>query len=76
MFDLSRIPDSFFEDPFLYYKDLLEGPSVLPQADGSVIISKHSLLSVVYKDVDTFISDEKLAYGPKFEVGSELFEHI
>ncbi|MGB0688047.1 MAG: cytochrome P450, partial [Paracoccaceae bacterium] len=75
MFDLSNIPDSFFENPFPYYKDLLEGPSVLPQADGSVIISKHALLSVVYKDVETFISDKKLAYGPKFGVGSALFEH-
>ena len=75
MFDLSTIPDSFFENPFPYYKDLLEGPSVLPQADGSVIISKHALLSVVYKDVETFISDKKLAYGPKFGVGSALFEH-
>ena len=48
---------------------------MLPQADGSVIISKQALLSVVYKDVETFISDKKLAYGPKFGVGSALFEH-
>ena len=48
---------------------------MLPQADGSVIISKQALLSVVYKDVDTFISDKKLAYGPKFGVDSALFEH-
>ena len=75
MFDLSNIPNNFFENPFPYYKDLLEGPSVLPQTDGSVIISKHALLSVVYKDVETFISDKKLAYGPKFGVGSALFEH-
>ena len=30
---------------------------------------------MVYKDVETFISDKKLAYGPKFGVGSALFEH-
>ena len=48
---------------------------MLPQADGSVAISKHALLSISHKDVATFISDKKLAYGPKFGVGSALFEH-
>ncbi|XXK36145.1 cytochrome P450 [Rhodobacteraceae bacterium nBUS_22] len=75
MFDLSRIPDGFFENPYPFYKDLLEGPSVLPQNDGSVIVSKHALLNLIYKDVNTFVSDKKLAFGPKFGVGSALFEH-
>jgi cytochrome P450 len=75
MFDLSRIPPAFFEDPFPFYAELLSGPPVLEQEDGSVLISRHALLSSVYKDVDGYSSDKKLSFGPKFGITSPLFEH-
>ena len=74
-FDLSRIPEDFFEDPFPYYADLLDGPPVMLQKDGSVLISRHALLSAVYKDVEVFSSDKKLSFGPKFGAESPLYEH-
>ena len=73
--DLSRIPADFFEDPFPYYADLLDGPPIILQEDGSVLISRHALLSAVYKDVEVFSSDKKLSFGPKFGVASPLYEH-
>ena len=75
MFDLSRIPSAFFENPFPFYAELLSGPPVLEQEDGSVLISRHALLGAVYKDVDGYSSDKKLSFGPKFGVKSPLFEH-
>ena len=75
MFDLSKIPSRFFENPFPHYAHLLAGPSVLRQEDGSVIISKHGLLTRVYKEQRLFSSDKKLAYGAKFGTQSDLFEH-
>ncbi len=74
-FDLSRIPADFFEDPFPYYASLLDGPPFMFQEDGSVLISRHALLSAVYKDVNGFSSDKKLSFGPKFGVDSRLYEH-
>ena len=75
MFDLSKVPPTFFDDPFPFYADLLNGPLALEQEDGSVLISKHALLASVYKDLESYSSDKKLSFGPKFGVNSLLFEH-
>ena len=60
---------------FPFYADLLNGPPALEQEDGSVLISKHALIAAVYKDLDSYSSDKKLSFGPKFDVNSPLFEH-
>ena len=75
MFDLSKIPLTFFEDPFPFYSDLLNDPPALKQGDGSLLISKHALLSEVYKDLESYSSDKKLSFDPKFGVNSLLIEH-
>lgn len=75
MFDLSKIPPIFFDDPFPFYADILNGPPALEQEDGSVLISKHALLAAVYRDLDNYSSNKKLSFGPKFGVNSPLFEH-
>ena len=59
MFDLSKIPAIFFDDPFPFYADILNGPQALEQEDGSVLISKHALLEAVYKDLENYGSDKK-----------------
>ena len=60
MFDLSKIPTTFFDDPFPFYADLLNGPPALEQVDGSVLISKHAFLAAVSKDVESYSSDKNL----------------
>ena len=40
MFDLSKVPPTFLDDPFPFYADLLNGPPALEQEDGSVLIYK------------------------------------
>ncbi len=74
-FDLAHPPAGFVDDPFPYYDALLAHAPVLRQPDGSVLLSRHSDLDAVYKDTTRYISDKKVAFAPKFGVGTPLFEH-
>lgn len=74
-FDLANPPEGFVDDPFPYYDALLAQAPVLPQPDGSVLICRHEDLDRIYRDTTLYSSDKKVAFGPKFGVGSPLFEH-
>ena len=74
-FDLAKPPAGFVEDPFSFYDALLAHAPVLEQPDGSVLLSRHADLEMVYKDTTRFISDKKAAFSPKFGVGTPLYEH-
>lgn len=74
-FDLAHPPAGFVEDPFPFYDALLAHAPVLRQPDGSVLLSRHADLEMVYKDTTRFISDKKAAFFPKFGAGTPLFEH-
>lgn len=74
-FDLAAPPAGFVDDPFPWYAALLEHAPVLPQPDGSVLLSRHADLERIYKDTGLYSSDKKVAFAPKFGVGSPLYEH-
>lgn len=74
-FDLANPPDGFVDNPFPYYDALLSQAPVLPQPDGSVLIASHASLDRIYRDTSLYSSDKKAVFGPKFGVGSPLFEH-
>jgi cytochrome P450 len=74
-FDLANPPAGFVEDPFPFYDALLRQAPVLPQPDGSVLLSRHADLDRIYRDTSLYISDKTVQFGPKFGVGSPLFEH-
>ncbi|GAB5437016.1 cytochrome P450 [Falsiruegeria mediterranea] len=73
--DLTNPPPGFLDDPFPFYDALLAHAPVLPQPDGSILLSRHSDLDRIYRDTKLYSSDKKAAFGPKFGVGSPLFEH-
>ncbi|KUJ80871.1 cytochrome [Ruegeria marisrubri] len=73
--DLTDPPEGFVENPFPFYDALLAHAPVLPQPDGSVLLSRHRDLDRIYRDTKLYSSDKKAAFGPKFGVGSPLFEH-
>ena len=75
MFDLSAPPEGFVENPFPHYDRLLREAPMLRQPDGSVLICRHADLNAIYRDTTLYISDKKLAFAPKFGLGSPLFEH-
>ncbi|SHE91607.1 hypothetical protein SAMN05444279_11187 [Ruegeria intermedia] len=72
---LTDPPEGFVENPFPFYDALLAHAPVLPQPDGSVLLSRHRDLDRIYRDTRLYSSDKKAAFGPKFGVGSPLFEH-
>ncbi|WP_027237360.1 cytochrome P450 [Leisingera caerulea] len=74
-FDLANPPEGFAEDPFPYYDALLRDAPVLPQPDGSLLVSRHADLDRIYRDTTLFSSDKKKVFAPKYGAGSPLFEH-
>jgi len=75
MFTLATPPDGFYDNPYPSYEWLWEEAPVHRQPDGSVIVSRYADLDMIYRDTARFISDKKAVFGPKFGVGSPLFEH-
>lgn len=73
--DLLNPPEGFVENPFPFYDDLLSRAPVLPQPDGSILLSRHADLDRIYRDTALYSSDKKATFGPKFGEGSPLFEH-
>ena len=75
MFELTAPPDGFHDNPYPTYQWLREMAPVCQQQDGSFVISRYGDLDMIYRDTRRFLSDKKAAFGPKFGVGSPLYEH-
>jgi len=73
-FDLKRLADSFYDDPFATYRALREHEPVKRMPDGSIFLTRHADIVAVYKDVATFSSDKREEFFPKYGA-SPLFEH-
>ncbi|HEY8948396.1 MAG TPA: cytochrome P450 [Rhizomicrobium sp.] len=74
-FDLRHLPDSFYDDPFPIYRALREETPVRRMPDGSVFLTRYTDLSAVYHDAETFSSDKKREFAPKYGDTSRLFRH-
>ncbi|MEM8739848.1 MAG: cytochrome P450 [Pseudomonadota bacterium] len=74
-FDLKAPPPGFVEDPWPVYAWLRAAAPCHPQPDGSVILSRHADLDLVYRDTARFISDKRAVFAPKFGAGSPLYTH-
>jgi cytochrome P450 len=73
-FDLKRLPDAFYDDPFPTYRALRTHAPVKRLADGGVFLSRYADVVAVYKDTATFSSDKREEFLPKYG-DSPLFEH-
>lgn len=74
-FDLNDPPAAFVQNPFPYYREMLAHHPVLPQPDGSFILSCFADLDRIYRNTTLFSSDKKQAFLPKFGGESPLYEH-
>jgi len=74
-FDLRRLDDAFYDDPFRTFHALREHAPVKRMPDGSVFLTRYADVIAVYKDPKTFSSDKHEEFGPKYGVDSALFEH-
>jgi cytochrome P450 len=73
-FDLRRLPNAFYDDPYPTYQALREHAPVRRMADGSVFLSRYADVVAVYKDAATFSSDKHEEFAPKYGE-SPLYEH-
>ncbi len=74
-FDLRNPPAAFYSNPYPVYAALRECEPVRRMPDGSVLITRYKDLIQVYKDAQTFSSDKKIEFTPKFGDAPHLLEH-
>src|SRR5688572_30503427 len=72
-FQLTRVPEDFFDDPYPYYAALREHDPVHELEGGGVFLSRYEDLVTVYRS-PCASSDKKLEFAPKFGA-SPLYEH-
>jgi cytochrome P450 len=72
-FQLSDLPQSFYDDPYPTYRALREHDPVRVLANGSVFLTRHEDVSALYRLAGAS-SDKRREFGPKFG-DSPLFEH-
>ena len=74
-FDLRALPADFYANPYLVYDALREHEPIRKMPDGSYFLTRYADLVAVYRDAQTFSSDKKVEFGPKYQIDSPLFEH-
>ena len=62
IFDLTRLPDDFIDNPHPHYAALRERDPVYEMPGGGLFLSRHADLVRVYKDRKTFSSDKKIEF--------------
>ncbi len=73
-FDLRVLPADFYANPYPVYDWLRANQPVKPMPDGSWFLTRYADLVAVYRDAQTFSSDKRVEFAPKFRQ-SPLFEH-
>ena len=72
-FELSALPDDFYDDPYPYYAALTEHDPVKVLADGSLFLTRYEDALAMYRN-PLGSSDKKVEFRPKFG-DSPLYEH-
>src|SRR5262252_8176766 len=62
-FDLKRLPDAFYDDPYPTYRALREHAPVKCMPDGSVFLSRYADVVAVYKDAALHTRVRRLIAG-------------
>jgi len=73
--DLRALPADFYAHPYPVYARLRETEPVKRMPDGSWFLTRYADLVSVYRDAQTFSSDKKVEFTPKYGAGAPLLEH-
>jgi cytochrome P450 len=74
-FDLRALPADFYANPYPVYALLREEQPVKRMPDGSYFLTRYADLVAVYRDAQTFSSDKKVEFTPKYGADSPLLAH-
>ncbi|MGE5639594.1 MAG: cytochrome P450 [Clostridia bacterium] len=72
-FELTRVPDEFYDDPYPYYAALREQDPMHEMAGGAIFVSRYEDAIAVYRSPQAS-SDKKVEFKPKLG-DSPLYEH-
>jgi hypothetical protein len=72
-FDLTRVPDDFYDDPYPYYAALRDRDPLHEMSGGALFVSRHEDAVAVYRS-PAASSDKKVEFKPKLG-DSPLYEH-
>jgi cytochrome P450 len=73
-FDLEKLTDEFYANPYPTYRSLREHAPVKLMPNGSYFLTRYDDLVSAYKNTRTFSSDKKKEFTPKYGA-SLLYEH-
>ncbi|HMS79557.1 MAG TPA: cytochrome P450 [Burkholderiaceae bacterium] len=73
-FQLSRLPASFYDDPYPTYRALREHDPVHVLDGGAVFLTRYDDVAQVYRS-PAASSDKRREFAPKFGEGSPLYAH-
>jgi cytochrome P450 len=73
-FDLERLTQAFYADPYPTYRALSETEPVKRMPNGSYFLTRYDDLVAAYKNTRVFSSDKKREFAPKYG-DSLLYEH-
>lgn len=73
--DLRVLPADFYANPYPVYAWLREHEPVRRMPDGSYFLTRYADIVAVYRDAQTFSSDKKVEFTPKYGAGAPLLEH-
>jgi cytochrome P450 len=74
-FDLRALPADFLANPYPVYALLREHDPVRRMPDGSVFLTRYADLAGVYRDAQSFSSDKRVEFAPKYGEHSALYQH-
>ncbi len=74
-FDLRRLPDGYYANPYPTYHALRDAGPVHRLPDGGYFLSGYAACVAVYKDARAFSSDKKREFAPKYGDGLLLEHH-
>ena len=73
--DLRALPADFYANPYPVYAWLRQHEPVRRMPDGSYFLTRYVDIVAVYRDAQTFSSDKKVEFTPKYGAGSPLLAH-
>ena len=74
-FDLMNLPGDFVPNAYEYFDVLRAESPVHWNSDGSVILTRYDDIVSVYRNPQTWSSEKRAVFAPKFGKHSSLYEH-
>ncbi|MCI2811242.1 cytochrome P450 [Eoetvoesiella caeni] len=73
-FDLFNLPETYYDNPYPFFKELRDNDPLHWNSDGSVLLTRYADVKAVWRDLSGVVNREA-TYGAKFGEGPLLEHH-